>query len=133
MILYNWKRIVEISRGNAFDIVTILRIITYKLKPKNYHDLTFKFYEQNFGGHSFLLNPEELLEKGRTYSDKEVAEYAGVASFRNYYGYNKTKDTTLDLILCKVSEETINKNRLLKIEDGKIHFLYEETGEKRWL
>jgi hypothetical protein len=133
MILYNWEKIVKASRGNAFDIVTILRIITYKLKPKNYHDLTFKFYEKNFGGHSFLLNPEELLEKGRTYSDREVAEYAGVASFRNYYRYNKDKDTTLDFILCKVSKETINKNRLLRIEDDKIHFLYEETGEKRWL
>ena len=133
MLLFDWNKIVKISKGNVNDIIQILRIITYKIQPKNYYDKTFKFYQYRFGGKSFLLNPKELLEVGRACSDREVAEYAGVASFRNYYGYNKTKDTTLDLILCKVSEETINKNRLLKIEDGKIHFLYEETGEKRWL
>ena len=74
-----------------------------------------------------MVNPKELLEKGRTYSDKEVAEYVGVASFRNPYEYLKTKDTTLDLIFCQVSEDTINQNRLLDIRNGKIHFKFEET------
>ncbi len=127
MIYFDWKKILEATNGNVGDIITILRIITFKITPKNYYDKTFKFYEKNFHGSSFLLNPKDLLEKGRAFSDKEVAEYVGVASFRNPYEYVKTKDTTLDLIFCQVSEDIITKNRLLDIRDGKIHFKYEET------
>lgn len=132
MILYNWNSIVKSSKGNVNDIITILRIITYKITPKNYYDKTFKFYQKNFGGNSFLLHPEILLTKGRSqFSEKEVAEYVGVASFRNYYEYKSKGTITLDLIHCPVSQDRINENRLLKIEDGCIHFYFEETnGEK---
>jgi|TARA_B110000977_G_scaffold201473_1_gene296234 hypothetical protein len=127
MIYFDWKKILEASHGNVGDIITILRIVTYKLTPKNYYDKTFRFYEKSFHGSSFLVNPVALLEKGRAFSDKEVAEYVGVASFRNSFEYAKTKDTTLDLIYSQVSENTINQNRLLEIRDGIIHFKYEET------
>ena len=127
MIYFDWKKILEASHGNVGDIITILRILTYKMTPKNYYDKTFKFYEKSFHGSSYLVNPVALLEKGRAFSDKEVAEYVGVASFRNSFEYAKTKDTTLDLIFCQVSEDIITKNRLLDIRDGKIHFKYEET------
>ncbi len=132
MILYNWKSILKSSKGNVNDIITILRIITYRITPKNYYDKTFRFYQKNYGGSSYLVYPEILLTQGRSqYSDKEVAEYVGVASFRNYYEYKRTGNTTLDLIHCPVSEETIKSNRLLDIRDGCIHFLFEETnGEK---
>ena len=70
------------------------------------------------------------METGRAFSDREVVEYAGVASFRNYHDYVNTKDTTLDLFDCEVSEEIINNNRLLELKDGRIHFMFEETMEK---
>jgi len=127
MIYFDWKKILEASNGNVANIITIMRIITFKITPKNYYDKTFKFYEKNFHGSSFLVNAKDLLEKGRAFSDKEVAEYVGVASFRNSYEYVKTKDTTLDLIFCQVSEDTITKNRLLEIRNGRVHFKYEET------
>ena len=131
MLLYNWDKIVKISKGNVGDIITILRIITYKIQPKNYYDKTFKFYKYRFGGNSFLTNPKDLMEIGRSYSDKEVAEYAGVASFRNYHNYVNSKDTTLGLLECPISEDIIKANRLLEIKEGRIHFLFEETqGEK---
>ena len=127
MLLFDWNKIMRVSKGNIADAIQILRIITYKIKPKNYHDKTFKFYRYRFGGKSYLLNPKELLEAGRALSDREVVEYAGVASFRNYHNYVNTKDTTLDLLECPVSEEIINNNRLLEVRDGRIHFYYEET------
>jgi len=127
MIYFDWKKILEASHGNVGDIITILRILTYKMTPKNYYDKTFRFYEKSFHGSSFLVNPVALLEKGRAFSDKEVAEYVGVASFRNSFEYAKTKDTTLDLIFCQVNEDIITKNRLLDVRDGMIHFKYEET------
>tara|TARA_Y100001951_G_C11190325_1_gene211119 strand:+ start:62 stop:472 length:411 start_codon:yes stop_codon:yes gene_type:complete len=133
MILYNWEKILKVSHGDVGDIITILRIITFHLIPKNYNDKTFKFYQQRFGGSSFLLQPDILLTKGRAqFSDKEVAEYVGVASFRNYHEYVKTKNTTLDLIFCKVSEDTINNNRLLEIRDGFIHFEFEEPYRRKY-
>jgi len=127
MLLFNWNEIMKVSKGDVGDIIQILRIITYKIKPKNYYDRTFKFYKYKFGGSSFILNPKDLLEHGRGYSDKEVAEYAGVASFRNYHEYLKTKDTTLDFLMSPISEEIITKNRLLELKDGRVHFLFEET------
>ena len=64
MILFNWEKILRVSNGNVGDIISILRIITYKLPPKNFKDKTFKFYQHNYGGKSFLLNPETLLTTG---------------------------------------------------------------------
>jgi hypothetical protein len=87
----------------------------------------FKFYKHYYGGQSFLLNPEKLMNAGRSYSDKEVVEYAGVASFRNYFEYQQTKDSTLDLLMLPISEDIITKNRLLDIKNGRIHFMFEET------
>ena len=78
-----------------------------------------------------LLNAEDLLTKGRTYSDKEVCEYAGVASFRNYHEYKQSGDTTLDLLYLPVSEDIINNNRLLELRGDKIHFLFEETQSEK--
>lgn len=131
MLLFDWNKIMRVSKGNVGDIIQILRIITYKIQPKNYYDKTFKFYKYKFGGSSYLLNPKDLLERGRALSDKEVAEYAGVASFRNYHNYVNTKDTTLDFLMSPISEEIINNNRLLELKDGRVHFLFEETnGEK---
>ena len=127
MLLFNWNEIMKVSKGDVGEIIQILRIITYKIKPKNYYDKTFKFYKYKFGGSSFILNPKDLLEHGRGFSDKEVAEYAGVASFRNYHEYLKTKDTTLDFLMSPISEEIITKNRLLELKDGRVHFLFEET------
>ena len=127
MLLFNWNEIMKVSKGDIGEIIQILRIITYKIKPKNYYDITFKFYKYQFGGTSYILNPKDLLEHGRALSDKEVAEYAGVASFRNYHDYVNTKDTTLDFLMSPISEEIITKNRLLELKDGRVHFLFEET------
>ena len=132
MIYYNWKKIVKASNGNVGDIITILRIITYKITPKNYYDKTFKFYEKSYWGSSFLIHPELLLTSGRAqYSDREVAEYAGVASYRNYHEFIRNKDARLDLIFCNVDEDIINQNRLLEIRDGYIVFKFEETLKEK--
>jgi hypothetical protein len=127
MLLFDWNKIMRASKGNVGDIIQILRIITYKIQPKNYYDKTFKFYKYKFGGSSYILNPKDLLERGRAYSDREVVEYAGVASFRNYHNYVNTKDTTLDFLMSPISEGIINNNRLLELKDGRVHFMFEET------
>ena len=107
------------------SILLLMTALSAQVTDKNFKDKTFKFYQHNYGGKSFLLNPETLLTTGRSFSDKEVAEYVGVASFRSYPDFVQRKDSTLDLLYLPISEDTINKNRLLRIEDGKVHFLYE--------
>jgi hypothetical protein len=134
MLLYNWKKIKKESNGNVKDILTILHILTYKLPPVNRHDRIYKFWQKSFHGHSFLVNPEPLFIQRRRYSDSEIAQYAGIASLRNYYEYQNTKDTTLDLFLFTGNQDIIENNRLLWIEDDSIHFKFEEItkGEIKW-
>jgi len=134
MLLYNLKKIKKESNGNVKDILTILHILTYKLPPVNRHDRIYKFWQKSFHGHSFLVNPEPLFIQRRRYSDSEIAQYAGIASLRNYYEYQNTKDTTLDLFLFTGNQDIIENNRLLWIEDDSIHFKFEEItkGEIKW-
>ena len=134
MLLYNWKKIKKESNGNVKDILTILHILIYKLPPVNRHDRIYKFWQKSFHGHSFLINPEPLFIQRRRYSDSEIAQYAGIASLRNYYEYQNTKDTTLDLFLFTGNQDIIENNRLLWIEDDSIHFKFEEItkGEIKW-
>jgi hypothetical protein len=134
MLLYNWKKIKKESNGNVKDILTILHILTYKLPPVNRHDRIYKFWQKSFHGHSFLVNPEPLFIQRRRYSDSEIAQYAGIASLRNYYEYQNTKDTTLDLFLFTGNQDIIENNRLLWIEGDSIHFKFEEItkGEMKW-
>jgi hypothetical protein len=134
MLLYNWKKIQKESDGNVKDILTILHILTYKLPPVNRHDRIYKFWQKSFHGYSFLVNPEPLFIQRRRYSDSEIAQYAGIASLRNYYEYQNTKDTTLDLFLFTGNQDIIKSNRLLWIEGDSIHFKFEEItkGEMKW-
>ena len=130
MLLYNWKKIKKESNGNVKDILTILHILTYKLPPVNRHDRIYKFWQKSFHGHSFLVNPEALFIQRRRYSDAEIVQYAGIASLRNYFEYQKTKDTRLDLLHFTGDEDSIKNNRLLRIEGYYIHFLFEEITIK---
>lgn len=135
MILYNWKKIIKESKGKVGDIVTILYILTYRKEPPiNRNDRRFKFWTKSFHGDSFLLNPEPLLIQRNKYSDVEIAQYAGIASLRNYFEYQKRKDTTLDFLHFTGEKDIITKNRLLWIENDRIHFKFEEVtkGEMQW-
>jgi hypothetical protein len=113
--------------------MVILDILTYRIPPSNYYDPKFKFWTKKWGGHSYLLNPEALFIQRRFFSDREIAEYAGVASFRSYNHYVTTKDTTLDLIRYPLSEDIIKNNRLLEIKGDKIHFKFEEIRDLKEL
>mgnify|MGYP001380721220 CR=1 FL=1 len=74
-----------------------------------------------------IYYPEKLLTERLKYTNKEVAEYVAVASYRNYLEYMNTGDAKLHLIDFPLFEEIINNNRLLHMEDGTIHFKFEEA------
>ena len=127
MIKYNWEKILKVTEGDSNSIVLIVHMLTYPRVPTSYRDPTYKYYGQSFEGFSFLLNPEKLLTERLKYTNREAAEYVAVASYRNYLEYMKTGDAKLHLIDFPLFEEIINNNRLLHMEDGTIHFKFEEA------
>ena len=134
MIFYDWKKIRNQTNGKVGDIVSILHILTYRKEPPiNRKDKRFKYWTKSFHGKSFLLNPEALLIQRNRYSDAEIAQYAGIASLRSYFEYHNKKDTTLDLLFFTGKQEILTNNRLLQVEDGRIHFLFEEITNNKEL
>ena len=135
MIFYNWKKILKETNGKVGDILAVLYILTYqKEAPINRKDRRFKYWTKSFHGDSCLVNPEPLFIQRRRYSDVEIAQYAGIAALRNHFEYRSKKDTTLDFLHYTGKEEIIERNRLLWVEDGRIHFKFEEVtnGELEW-
>lgn len=127
MILYNWPKIRKAAKNKVGNILTIVHILTYNLPPKNKFDPSFQFYGKNWSGQSFLVHPEKIFLNRHKYTDLELAQYIGFASLRSYAEYKVTRNTTLDFLICKGKEDTINKNRLLRVENGQVHFLFEEV------
>ena len=131
MIKYNWEKIYGETKGDSVSILTIIHLLTYKRIPASRKDKTYKYFGKSFLGNSFLLNPRQLLAERKNYSNKEAAEYIAVASYRNYFNYNKTGETTLELIHLPVETTIVNRNRLLRIENGLVHFLFEDNAKWR--
>jgi hypothetical protein len=131
MIKYNWEKIYNETNGDSTSILTVVHLLTYKRIPASRRDKTYKYFGKSFVGNSFLLNPRELLAKRQYYSNKEAAEYIAVASYRNYFNYNRTGETTLELIHLPVDTTIVNRNRMLRIENGLVHFLFEDNAKWR--
>ncbi len=131
MIKYNWEKIFRETNGDSTSILTIVHLLTYKRIPASKKDKTYKYFGKSFVGDSFLLNPRQLLAERKNYSNKEAAEYIAVASYRNYFNYNRTGETTLELIHLPVETTIVNRNRMLRVENGLVHFLFEDNAKWR--
>ena len=131
MIKYNWEKIFREAKGDSVSILTIIHLLTYKRIPASRKDKTYKYFGKSFLGQSFLLNPRQLLAERRNYSNKEAAEYVAVASYRNYFNYRQTGKTTLELLHLPVDTTIVNRNRLLQIKDGLVHFKFEDNANWR--
>ena len=131
MIKYNWEKINSETNGDSTSILTIVHLLTYKRIPASRKDKTYKYFGKSFVGDSFLVNPRQLLAERNKYSNKEAAEYIAVASFRNYFYYNQTGESTLELIHLPVPTTIVNRNRLLRVENGLVHFLFEDNAKWR--
>ena len=131
MIKYNWEKIKSETNGDSISILTIVHLLTYKIVPASRKDKTYKYFGKSFVGDSFLVNPRQLLVERKNYSNKEAAEYIAIASYRNYFNYRQTGQTTLELIHLPVTTTIVNRNRLLRIENGLVHFLFEDNAKWR--
>ena len=131
MIKYNWEKIFREAKGDSVSILTIIHLLTYKRIPASRKDNTYKYFGKSFLGDSFLLNPRQLLAERKNYSNKEAAEYIAVASFRNFFQYNHTGKTTLELLHLPVEPTIVHRNRLLHLKDGLVHFEFEDNAKWR--
>lgn len=134
MLLYSWTKILKSAGVSSKRVVLILESMIQTRMPKNRYDPLYKYYYMDFSGNSFLLDPYSLIQYRYKWKDKEIADYIGLASFRNTGEYLASRKTTLDLSHTNMSKDAINNNRLLRIEGNDIHFLYEDyTKEKiKW-
>lgn len=131
MLFYSWRKMYRKSGGSSKRIILILKAMIKQGLPQSVRDPLYNYYYDDFSGESFLLQPHLLIYNEFRYTPKEVAEYIGLASFRNYAYYCATKDATLDLFHSPVSEDIINSNRLLEIKNGRVHFLYEKSFKEK--
>ena len=128
MIRYNWKKILRESKGKVSDLMLIVWYVTYNYPPTSKRDRLFKFYGKDYSGDSFLIYPEGMYKYRKSASDSEWAAYVGIASYRSYNEYIINQQLTLEVErVPKRLQPIIKRNRLLKIEDGYIHFEYEKS------
>ncbi len=134
ILLYDWRKICRKAGGSSKRILLILESMLSERMPKSRWDPIYRYYYDDFSGHSFLRNPRPLLEERHKWRDKELANYIGLASFRNLGEYNATGKVTLDLVHSPIEQDAINNNRLLRVDGDNIHFYYEDyTKEKnKW-
>lgn len=128
MVFYNWRRVYALTKGSTFKIFDVIEYLTYRVPPRNKLSRHYWVSQHDWHGESFLLNPRDLLEQGQLITTKrDIAEYIGLASLRNYAEYKVFGDPTLDFLACSGKEDIIQRNRLLRVENGKVHFLYEDA------
>lgn len=130
MLFYDWKKMFEAAEGNALALFVIFKMLATNAIPRNKYDDIYKYAGKHFNGESFLIHPDVLLHNAYKYDYREIAQYLAVASMRPYADYLVTGEPTLDLLQCEIEQELFENNSLLRIEDDKVHFLYEEVTQE---
>ena len=125
--------IVKDTSVNIRDIFVIMRWLTFKVVPSNRKDPLYRYISKNYEGDSFLVNAAPIFYEYKNYTTSEIMQYFSLASRRSYAKYIHEGSTTLDFLYTNIEEDAINNNRLLTLEDGLIHFKYEDARRKIWL
>jgi len=121
MILFNWRKVKLIADYKLGSIMLIMHAITWPvLLPTRIQRLNNPYYEHDFSGHSYLLQPEKLLVR-KDIPLKDRVEYISLAARRSYAEYLLSGDTTLDCRLVKRPTE----NQLITAKNNRVVFNYE--------
>jgi hypothetical protein len=134
MLLYDWKKIFIIAAGQPSSIFTIFEMLVKDSIPRNKYDPIYRYYQLDFKGDSFLVHPDVLLYNSFRHSRRDISIYLALASMRSLGEYFASGDTTLGLLELPIDpfEHLDNtEDRLLYIEDDKLHFLYEEVPQEK--
>ena len=129
MVLFNSKKIVNKTKGSATDILIIMHWLTFMSLPQTRHDRIMKYIHYNFVGDSFAVNLKPFFFEAKNYTPQDRLQYLSLMSRRSFADYMHEKTVTLDLSHANLGQDIINRNRLLTLEDGLIHFKYEDIKE----
>lgn len=121
MILFDWGKVKRHAKDKK-DVILIISSLTwpYILPTKRQRKLN-KFYDMQFDGDSFLINPDLLLQE-RSLSNYKIVEYITLASRRSYPEYLYSRKKTLD---CRLAPFIPTDNELLTIKNNQIYFAFE--------
>ena len=111
-LFFSFEKILKVCKNNPYKSKDTL--IKHFLRP-----------DPKFDGYSFILNPQPICKL--VGNDIQVLDYIGLASYRNYFDYKYLGRRGLDINLCPVPVEQLKHNRLLRITEDEIHFIYEEN------
>ena len=130
MFLFDWKKVYDTAEGNVSRCNMIMEMLIKKQIPNNKYDPIYSYSQMSFMGISFMLHPDVLLFNSYKYSTRDISVYYALASLRSLPEYVVSQKTTLDVLHLPVPLETITQNRLLRLEEDDIHFLYEEVTQE---
>lgn len=127
MFYFDWKKVYDSVEGNISRCNLVMEMLINKQIPRNKFDRIYKYSQIDYSGTSFLVHPDVLVHNAFRYSSVDMATYYALASLRSLPEYLVSKKATLDLLHLPVDPQRITNNRLLRIEEDGIHFLYEEV------
>lgn len=116
MMFFDYEKIYLLSRGNS-DL--IVKLFNRMLTEPEAHKLLV--------GSSFILNELVISDNSRKLPNRQLAEYLGLLSLRNYAEYKFTNDPSLDMqyVPIWIPRIVIDTNPLIAINQSKINFIEE--------
>jgi|TARA_B110000444_G_C18629744_1_gene496267 hypothetical protein len=130
MLLFDWSKVYDQASGNILQCNIIMEMIIRKYIPRNKSDPLYRYSKVNFTGRNFLLHPDILLYNMYKYEQRDIAIYYAMSALRNIADYKATKKITLDIQYSPVEITTLTDNKLLRIDNRHIHFIYEEVPQE---
>ena len=131
MFLFNWNKIFNEANGSVTEINRIFKMLVQQQAPNNRYDKIYKYSNKDFSGESFLVHPDVLLFNDYQYDSREICQYLALASLRSLADYLAFGTTTVNLLEIPVSSELYYDNRLLYVQDGFLHFVFEEVPQEK--
>ena len=127
MMFFSWEKIVRASSGDAGDILTIMQHLAFGDVPSKRGDPLQRFYQKDFSGMSFLINPWYLVtevEMGNA-DIVQAAEYISVASLRSIQDLLLFRRVYLPTDYLPFDVGLLTNNHLLRVTEDKVLFKYE--------
>jgi len=125
-LFFNLDTLERVSKGSTKDLRDLL-YYHFINKPAVMRGQKLRLSNINLHGNSFLLNPKSLFED-KTTDPLYVSQYIRLAGRRSYTFYKFYTVKYLDLSYYpEIDIAQIKYNPLLKIENSKIYFKYEEN------
>lgn len=116
MLFFDFEKIFLLAKGNSKSIVQLIRRMVSN--PEMCKPLL---------GMSFIINESIIIDNPRKLSDRQLAEYLGILSFRSYAEYKFTGDSSLDMqyLPTWVHKSVVEENPLIAINKSKLTFIEE--------